>query len=315
VSASGSIELRPYQAAGVVAIRAGLMRHRAIVVVSPTGSGKGVMIAWIVAAAVGKGCRVIVLVPKIELVRQTVAALARLGIAAGIIAAGHVETPDLPVQVASVATLARPERLARWAQWKPDLLLVDEAHHVVARSWRAIVEALPCRRLVGFSATPARLDGKGLKAAFGEIVTVATARELSEAGWLSPVKTFVPPVLPDLSRARIRRGDYVSADTAAIMNQTRFVGDAIEHYRRHCNGGPALGYAVDIAHSEALTAAFCAAGIRARHVDGKTSAGERAAAVAALGSGDLDVLFNVNLFSETSICFRKGSTRRPWPAC
>jgi superfamily II DNA or RNA helicase len=296
--ANGGIELWPFQAAAEAPIRAALMRHRAVIVVSPTGSGKSLMIGWLAAAAVCKGARVLVAVPKIELVRQSIAALARMGIAAGVIAARHLETPDVPAQVASIATLTRPERLARWAQWKPDLVLVDEAHHGVARSWHGIVEALPWRRLLGFSATAVRHDGRALKAVFGEIVTVATVRELTEAGWLSPVKTFVPPVLPDLSRARIRRGDYAVEDAAGIMNQPRFVGDAIEHYRRHCDGGAALGYAVDIAHSQALTAAFCAAGIRARHVDGKTPAAERGAAVAALGSGGLDVLFNVNLFSE-----------------
>ena len=215
------IALRDYQARAEAPIRAALARHRAIVVVAPTGSGKGVQIAWMTEAAIANGSRVIVAVPRIELARQTVATLARLGVAAGVIAAGHLETPDLPAQVASVATLTRAQRLDRWAAWGPDLVLIDEAHHIRARTWRALVDGLPYRRLIGFSATPIRCDGKGLGVVFGELVTVATVRELTDAGWLAPLKVYVPPVLPDLSAVRTRHGDYVAEDAAAAVNQAR----------------------------------------------------------------------------------------------
>ena len=142
-----------------------------MLVTAPTGSGKGIQIGELAASAVAKGNKVIISVPKIELARQTLDTLGWFGIEAGVIAAGYPERPQLNVQVASVATLTR--RLPRWAEWRPDLLLIDECHHVIARSWHAIMQALPYRRLIGFTETLAQLDGKGLSRVFGEIVIVA----------------------------------------------------------------------------------------------------------------------------------------------
>lgn len=206
--------------------------------------------------------------------------------------------PSLPVQVASIATLTRPQRLERWALWRPDLLVVDECHHVLAPSWRRIIDTLPYARLIGFTATPLRLEGKGLARIFSEMIAATTVKELIAGGWLSPVKTFAPPLLPDLNGVAVRRGDYVVDELAQRMNQQRLVGDCVEHYRRHCNGGAALGYACTIAHSKALVEAFRAAGYRAVHVDADTKASEREDEVAALGAGDINIIFNVGLFTE-----------------
>jgi superfamily II DNA or RNA helicase len=231
------VELRPYQAAAERPIRQGLSEHRRILVVSPTGSGKGVQIAWMSAGAVAKGRRVMIVVHRVELVRQTIATLAAMGIPAGIIAAGVRETPEILVQAALVTSLVRPQRLARWAGWAPNLMIVDEAHHLVAKSWQTLIEIFPGAFTVGFTATPLRLDGKGLGRVFGGMVVVATVKELIAEGWLSPVRHYAPAVLPDLSGARVRGGDYVAEDAAEAMRRSGLVGDAIAHYQRLCRGG------------------------------------------------------------------------------
>jgi superfamily II DNA or RNA helicase len=273
-------------------------QHKSILTVSPTGSGKGLMTAWMAQAAQAKGSKVIIAVPKIELVEQTVEALARLGLAAGVIAARYCENPTLNIQVASIATLTQSARLERWGAWGPDLLIVDECHHLIACSWHRIVEALPHRRLIGFTATPKRLDGRGLGRIFDDMLIVATVAELVRDGWLAPVKTFAPAVLPDLSSLRVERGDYVADDAAALLSQARFVGDAVAAYRQYCGQGPALAYAANRAHACILTEHFCAAGLRAREVDGDTPPGLRKAAIAALASGEVEILVNVALFCE-----------------
>jgi DNA repair protein RadD len=294
------IELRPYQAEAFAGpIREQLRSVRELLISAPTGAGKGVMIGWMAAGASAKGRRSIVTVPKIEMLRQSVETLGKFGIAAGIIAAGQIENPSLPVQVASVATLTRPKRLERWAAWGPDLVVVDEAHHVLAHSWRTLTERLPYSRLIGFSATPRRLDRKSLRQVFGGLVVVATVRELIDGGWLSPVRVFTPPVIPDFSQTRRRAGDFDANAAAQVLTQAKFVGDVVEHYGRHRTaGGRALGYAANVQHSQQLVAALQSVGFRAMHVDGETVEKVRIKAVADLAAGNLDILFNCLLFSE-----------------
>ena len=289
------IELRPYQRRADAELRAAMRQHREVLLVSPTGSGKGVLIAWMGNGAMAKGRRTLIGVPRRELLDQTVKALAACGVITGIIAAGYGENPTLPIQIATIPTLAR--RLDRWAAWHPDLVIIDEAHHVLAATWKAIADTLPYARLVGFTATAWRLDGRGLGRMFGAMATIASVGELIAEAWLSPLKTYCPPVLPDLSRVRVERGEYVEQDVVEALAAPRFVGDAIEHFRRYCRGS-AVGYAVNVEHSRALCAAFQAAGLRAQHVEAKTPRRVRDQAIAELGEGRLDVLFNVGLFSE-----------------
>src|SRR5258708_14758871 len=139
--------LRPYQEADIERIRAqyaiGATR---VLYQAPTGSGKTVLFSSVVAGAAARGNRVAILGHRDEIVRQIADALDALDVAHGIIAAGYPQTPLLPVQVASVATLAR--RLSR-LEPPPDLLIIDEAHHAAARTWRRIIDVLPDVRILG----------------------------------------------------------------------------------------------------------------------------------------------------------------------
>ena len=289
-----AVELRDYQQRTIGPLRAALARDRRVVYVSPTGSGKGFLLAWLAAA---KQKRVMIVVHRRELVAQTAKALAEHQLAVGIIAAGHAERPELSVQIAMVSTLTRPERLARWAGWGPALMLVDECHHLIARSWGKLIEVFPHAYLIGFTATPLRLDGKGLGRIFKDMVVGATVKELIAAKYLSPVVHFAPPSQLDLANLKTIAGDFDAEEAAERMRRAKLVGDAIEHYKHHIHG-PAIAYACTVAHSEELAAEFCDAGIRAVHVDAGTKEADRAAAVAGLGSGEVDIIFNVGLFTE-----------------
>jgi superfamily II DNA or RNA helicase len=145
--------LRDYQQISVAEIRrryAGGARR--VCYQAPTGSGKTVLFAHVVAGAVERGNRVVILGHRQEIVDQISDALDALGVAHGIIAAGRPETPLLPVQVASVATLVR--RLDQFQG--ADLLVTDEAHHAVAGSWRKIISALPHAKVLGVTAMRSR---------------------------------------------------------------------------------------------------------------------------------------------------------------
>ena len=288
------IALRPYQEQGVAKIRTAFaIGRRRVLFVLPTGGGKTVVFSYVTAHAAARGRRVGVLVHRQELVDQVSASLAAMGVPYGIVAAGYSTTPE-PVQVASVATLAR-----RLADVEPfDLLVVDEAHHAVAGSWQTIADAMPDARMLGVTATPERLDGRGLGDIFDHLVLGPTVADLTATGFLVPAVVYAPPEQVDTSHLRTRAGDFAQDALASAMSDATLVGNAVEHYAKLCRGVPAVAFCCGIDHSQLVAERFRKAGFRAAHVDGTTDKDERRRLIAALGSGDLDVLTNAGLISE-----------------
>ncbi len=179
MSAPQPIMLRPYQNDAVARVRdAYRVGRRRVPLVSPTGSGKTVTFAHILAGAARRGKRVLILAHRAEIIEQIEAALKLAGVAYGVIAAGHPEI-DSPVQIASVATVAR--RLDRWRD-RFDFVVVDECHRSVAGSWAAVLASQPRAHVLGVTATPERLDGRGLGELFDELVVGPSTAELIKAG-------------------------------------------------------------------------------------------------------------------------------------
>lgn len=266
---------------------------RRVLGVAPTGCGKTVAFSHMVAHAARNGARVLILGHRQEIVAQISAALDRNGVAHGLIVAGATDPVDR-VCVASIQTLAM--RLGRFAG-AFDLVVVDEAHHAVSDSWSRVLAAFPRARILGVTATPERLDGRGLADVFDHMVVGPSVAELIAAGFLSPFTIFAPTKVPDLSGVRTRAGDFAIEDLRERMGGV-VIKAAVAEYLRIAPGRPAIAFCVDIDHSRALADAFCRAGVRAMHVDGETPARDRRAAVAALGRGGLDVISNVALFGE-----------------
>jgi superfamily II DNA or RNA helicase len=264
-----------------------------IVMQAPTGAGKTVMVAHMVATAAQRGHTCWFLAHRRELIQQGSGTFQECGVPHGIIAAGLDANDSCGVQVASVQTVSR--RLHRLA--KPTMIVWDECHHVAARSWARIREENPQAIHIGLTATPERLDGHGLDRWFEAIVVGPSVETLTADGWLSPFRIFAP-ALPDLSGVRTRYGDYARDDLAKAIDRPRIVGNAVEHYRRVMDGRRAVVFACTVLHSTHLAAAFREAGIVAEHVDGSTKTDERDAAVERFRSGETRILCNVELFGE-----------------
>jgi DNA repair protein RadD len=261
----------------------------------PTGAGKTFIFCRIAAGAIAKGKRVWLLGHRAEILTQISDALYALGIDHGVLEGGQADT-DSTIIVASIATLSR--RLDRYKDEPPDLLIVDECHHAVAGSWRKILNAFPKARILGVTATPERLDGRGLGDVFQTMIIGPDVAELTRQEFLVPAVVYAPAVDLDLSGVRTRAGDFASDDLAKVMGQGALVGDAIEHYKTLGDGVPAIAFAVNVSHSLKIAARFNAAGIAAAHVDGETPAAERKHFITALGTGKLKVLCNCGLISE-----------------
>jgi superfamily II DNA or RNA helicase len=289
-----SVDLRPYQLDAVAKVRESFRwGSRAPLLVAPTGAGKTVIFCYIAQAAVARGNRVMVLAHRTELLDQTSRALTRLGVAHGMIAAGRTPDWQLPVQVAGVHTLIR--RLGRVIP--PDLIVVDEAHHAAAGSWRAILQAFPHARVLGVTATPERLDGKGLGDVFDDLIRGPEVRELIDAGWLSRPVYYAPEEV-DLSGIRKTGGDYNRKDLDELMQERTLTGSAVEHYQRFADGIPAIAFCISIKHAEATANAFRKAGIPWQTIDGNMTPEARRQAVEDLATGKVRGLSSCDIVSE-----------------
>jgi len=288
------MQLRPYQEAAVADLRlAYATGHRAPLLVMPTGAGKTQVFTYITAAMAQRGRRVTILVHRRELIAQASRKLDQAGVTHGIIAAGTPAT-NAPIQVASVQTLVR--RLEETPS--PDLIIIDEAHHAAAGSWGKILDHWPDALRLGVTATPARLDGRGLRDNFDLIVHGPTVSDLTAAGYLAPSKLYAPPQVADLSAIPTRAGDFASDATAAAMDKPSITGDAIDHYQRICPGAPAIAFCCTTDHAENVAAQFRSAGFSSQAILGTTAIAQRDQQLKDLASGAIQILTSVDVISE-----------------
>ena len=288
------MQLRPYQEAAVADLRrAYATGHRAPLLVMPTGAGKTQVFTYITAAMAQRNLSVTILVHRRELIAQASRKLTQAGVTHGIIAAGTPAT-FAPIQVASVQTLIR--RLEDTSA--PDLIIIDEAHHAVAGSWGKILDHWPDALRLGVTATPSRLDGRGLSDNFDVIVHGPTVSDLTASGYLAPCKLYAPPQVADLSAIPTRAGDFASDAAAAAMDKPSITGDAIDHYRRICPGAPAIAFCCTTDHAEHVAAQFRSAGFSSSAILGTTPIAQRDQQLKDLASGAIQILTSVDVISE-----------------
>lgn len=253
-----------------------------------------VTFSYIAQQAAMRRTRVGIFVHRSELVEQVSDTLRQFHVEHGIIAAGSAMRRGLNCYVVSAQTFAR--RVPQVPRF--GLNIVDEAHHCVAGStWAACLSHSPDSKTLGVTATPERLDGRGLGDTFDTMVMGPTVRELIDAGALSDYRLIVPPAV-NLGGLHTRMGDYVRGEAAAAVDKPAITGDAIGHYRRHAAGKRAVAFCVTVAHAQHVASEFMAAGITAVAIDGGMDKGLRRDAVRDFKAGRIQVLTSCDLISE-----------------
>lgn len=288
------MQLRPYQEALVAQIRFQYqLGHSSVLAVLSTGGGKTVIFSHIAQSAARKGNRVCILVHRAELLDQASRSLTAMDVQHGCIRANRKMDLTHSVQVASVQTLARRLHLI-----PPDffqLLVVDEAHHTNAGTWRNVVQHFNAAKLLGVTATPIRGDGRGLGEWYQAMVLGPSSQQLTEEGFLASAKVLAPPGF-DASGLRKRMGDFDQKQAAQRVNT--IMGDCVGHYRKHLPGQTAIAFCCSVAHAEAVADLFKSAGITAASIDGTMSNSCRQDLLQRLGSGEIKVLTSCALIGE-----------------
>jgi DNA repair protein RadD len=290
------VTLRPYQSDLYVRVREAFRTHRRVLACAPTGSGKTRLFAEMTRASSSRGWNVWIVVPRNELLEQASDELARLGVRHGRIAAsgGSVEGREsaaYDVHVVSKDTLIRRfDKIKR----PPQFLIVDEAHLALDR-YIEIAERYPEAKLLGVTATPERLDGRGLSELYEVLVLGPTPAELVEQGHLSGVRYYCPPI--SLKGVHRRGTEYDEEELAALLEKRQIYGKAIEHYTRHAREKPALVYCRSVKAAEETAHRFSAAGYRFENIDGRMSYKRRRALIDGLRDGALDGLTSCDLIT------------------
>lgn len=303
------MQLRPYQLRAIEALRASYARgRRRPLLVAPTGSGKTVCAAYVIQAALTRGNRCLMVAPRRELIGQTVRKLADAGVTdVRVIQAARDEgDPEDRVIVGSIQTLTQP----RWLGNLPhaDLVIADEAHHLVSAQWSKLASAYPAARWLGLTATPERADGRPLGDIFDDLVVAASVSELTELGCLVPCHIYAPSE------------ELASAELAE---------DVVDAYQRRTPGQLAVVFCATVAHARSVAAGF---GPTAAVVTGTTPGAVRDDILARFQAGSLRQLCGVGVFTEgwdcppAAVCIlaRKfghaglflqcvGRVLRPWP--
>ena len=262
---------RPYQDQGIHDLRSALADVDSAIYYLPTGGGKTRIACDITDKAVQRGSHVLFMGDSSEIIEQTSATMRDAGISHGIIQASRKSEARMweKVHIATIQTL-RNRKLP-----KKDLVFIDECHLSRAESWHTVIAAYRDMgaKVIGLTATPCRLDGKGLGKLFDTIVYGPSIQALMDEKYLVELDPIYSFPTADTSKVSSKGGDFDKKELAEAMGA--LVGDPVEHYKRYTMGRPAILAAVTIEHSKELCEAFNAAGIPAAHCDGNTPYEER----------------------------------------
>ena len=302
------LNLRDYQAEAIGRVKEAYKSGKRRVLVSlPTGTGKTVVFAHFPSALRMKK-RLLVLAHREELLLQAEQKFRAVqpDLKVGIERAEERAHNDAQVVIASVPTLARTDG-TRLSRFNPDdfsIIVVDEAHHAVAESYRRIFNHFglfrpdSARLLVGFTATPRRGDNQGLGDVFQEVCYARDLRQMIGEGYLCPIRGWRIDTTLSLDGVKVRHGDFVESHLSRVVNTPSRNRLLTTSYMRLVNHRRAIVFCVDVQHARDACAAFEEAGIRAAAVWGEMPREDRRRTLSQFSNGEIAVLTNCNLLTE-----------------
>jgi DNA repair protein RadD len=295
------ISLRPYQLAAIEAMRQAIRdKHRHIILSSATGTGKTAASSAIMVSAAEKGKRIMFVAHRRELIEQTVSTLARFGVVDVSVIMANDKRMDLnkQIQICSIQTVARRELLSP----PPDIIFIDECHLAAAKSYADLFEDYPDAVIFGLTATPARGDGKPLGKLFTKLIMATKYEDMIREGYLGDPITYGTPILPDLEKVKTLGGEYDQKQLDEAVNKSYLISNAVQTWLKRGGGLQTVAFCVSVAHSQALTAEFKMAGVKAEHLDGETPTADRAAILARLESGETRIVCSISVLVEGWDC-------------
>ncbi len=297
------MKLREYQVETLNAVdrfeRQGITRQ---LIVLPTGGGKTVIYSDAIKT---RNKKTIVLAHRDTLLQQAKNKIEMVWEAAdvGICKAERNEL-DHQVVAVSIQTAYQPKRLAELKAQRFEVCIVDEAHRAASPSYLRVLEELGFledptdKLLLGFTATPDRMDGKGLNEIFQKETTKVSIMTLIRAGYLCDLRGISVTTDTDISQVPTKGGEFVEYELAKAVNTPERNRLVVESYQKHCIDRKALVFCTNIQHVKEMHAAFSDAGIEAGAVYSKMQKEDIDHTLERYAAGDLKVLLNCAMLTE-----------------
>jgi superfamily II DNA or RNA helicase len=268
--------LRDYQRELVDKIKAAFLVHRRVLAVAPTGAGKTIVFAHIARNAAETGRKILILAHRLEIIEQI---------------RQVVGDHDGNIEYSTVQSIHKVQTI-------PDLIIIDEAHHAVNNSYLQYLMQVENALILGVTATPQRLDGKGLKDVFETMVLGPTVQELIAKGYLSPYRYLAPPSPFDKAKLRMIGGDYGKQEIDRIIRLTPLFGDTILHYRKFLDGKRVLVFCPTVLLCYDIAEAYNKADIPAAVLEGNMSFEDRRVILNRFRDGEIKAIMSCDLIGE-----------------
>ena len=301
------VALRGYQNEAVEAIRDEWADgNKSTLLVMATGTGKTTVFGEVARRSMEKGNGVLVLAHRGELIDQAASRLSHMcGCPAEVEKAdrhyGDIGGDDMPLCVASVQTL-QGDRLERFPLESFKVLVVDEAHHAVAESYRRIIDRHKDAGgyLLGVTATADRADKRGLADVFDSIAYEYSLPKAISEGYLVPIRAHCIPIRIDLNSVKVSHGDFQAEELGHTLDQ--YLPEIAKEMAVECAGKKTVCFLPLVSTAEKMADELNKVGLRAVAASGYDSAEDRAAKKDAFERGEYDVLCNSMLYTEGWDC-------------
>ena len=276
-----SLKLRDYQEELVDGIKRSMSAgNHSIIVQSPPRSGKTVVMAHIAKSATDKNNKVLFFSHRKEINEQVYKTFENNEVNMDLVTIGGVQS-----------LVRKLDKLD-----EPTVILIDEAHHSKASSYKKIIDYFPNAYKLLFTGTPVRLDGSGFDDIADDLILGKSVKWLQKHGRIAPFKYYAPQLI-DVAGLKKRAGEFTKQSVDDTM-KTVIYGDVIKHYEKLAKGKQAIVYTHSVEASENVSKAFNDAGYNSMAVSGKTPKEERETAMRAFRNGDLKIMVNCELFTE-----------------
>lgn len=275
------MKLRDYQEELVDGIKQSMIAgNHSIIVQSPPRSGKTVVMAHIAKSATDKNNKVLFFSHRKEINEQVYKTFENNEVNMDLVTIGGVQS-----------LVRKLDKLD-----EPTIILIDEAHHSKASSYKKIIDYFPNAYKLLFTGTPVRLDGSGFDDIADDLILGKSVKWLQEHGRIAPFKYYAPLMI-DVAGLKKRAGEFTKQSVDDTMKTVVF-GDVIGHYEKLAKGKQAIVYTHSVEASENVSKAFNDAGYVSIAVSGKTPREARETAMRAFRNGDLKIMVNCELFTE-----------------
>ena len=287
--------LRDYQIDICSRVSEAFEHHRSVMVQMPTGTGKTMVLAELVKQLMMKdeGVRILIVAHRRELIEQIKATIKRM----------KMDSRNITVE--SIQTISR--RIAT-IEFAPSLVVIDEAHHALAKTYKRMWETWPDAKFLGLTATPCRLNGKGFTDLFDLLVQSWDIPTFIKEKWLSTydfvsikADSRTQQLISSLKK-RGADGDYQVKEMDAVLNKRPSIERLYECVIEYAHNRKGFVYAINIDHARSIAEYYQEQGVNAVAIDSHTPVKERERIISSFRSGGLQVLVNVDIFSEGFDC-------------